>query len=199
MTRTLSLPSSLLGASALALLVACGGGGGSDSGGTTPPANATKLVYTNPTSGAYQLQQNTTLSTPTHLVLDVVGNGSANGAGLAFSFSLGTTRVTGWTKVASADTQLVENGNVLNLGAGTPILKATTVSASGTQTLSAAVAQKGTAGSVSLNGALALVALDLRSGTTPGSVPLSLVKAQVLDSTGTVSNATIAVGTLAAQ
>ena len=198
MTRTLTL-SSLFGASALALLTACGGGGGGSSSGGGGTTTATKLVYTNPTSGAYQLQQNATLSTPTHLVLDVVGDGSASGAGLAFSFTVATTRVSGWTKAAAADAQLVENGTVLNLGSGTPILKATTASGSGTQTLSAAVAQKGTAGSLALNGPLARVALDLKTGATPGSVTLTLVKAQVLGSTGTVSNATIAVGTLAAQ
>jgi hypothetical protein len=198
MTRTRTL-SSLLGASAVALTLACGGGGGGSSSGPSGSVSATKLVYTNPTSGAYQWQQDMTLSTNTHLVLDLVGDGSTTGAGVAFSMNVDTTRTTGWTKVASGDAQLTQNGNVLNLGSGTPILKATTATAGSTQTLSAALAQKGTAGSLPLNGVLARVAVDLKSGAAPGSVPLSMVKAQALASTGTVSAATVSVGTLAAQ
>ncbi len=190
---------SFLGAAAPIPTLAGGGGGGGSSSGGSGTTTATKLSYTDPSSGAYQLKKNSTLSTNTHLVLDVVGDGSTTGAGLAFALNVDTTRTTGWTKVISADAQLVENGTVLNLGAGTAALKATTATTGSTQTLSAAVTQKGTAGSVALNGALARVAVDLKTGATPGSVTLSVVKAQVLDSTGTIGSATVATGTLSAQ
>ena len=62
--------------SGLALMgfLACSGGGG----GTTnnpPPAKtiAGRLDYTNPTSGTYTLVKDTTLSTSTHLVLNLMG------------------------------------------------------------------------------------------------------------------------------
>ena len=85
------------------------------------------------------------------------------------------------------------------LGAGTPILKATTITAGTIQTLSATVAQKGTAGSLALNGPLARIALDLKSSVLPGAVTLTFIKAQVLGSTGTVSATSISTGALAAQ
>ncbi|HJW09029.1 MAG TPA: hypothetical protein VJ483_05295 [Holophagaceae bacterium] len=194
-----SIPSVFLGAAALALTLACGGGGGGGGTTSTPPPSATKLVYTDPSAGAYQLKKNATLSTNTHLVLDLVGDGSTTGAGLAFSLSVDTTRVTGWTKVAAADAFLVENGTVLNLGAGTPIMKSTTAAAGGTQTLSAAVAQKGFAGSVALNGPLARVAVDLKNGAMPGSITLTVVKASVLNSAGTIASAAVTAGSLSAQ
>ena len=54
----------------LALGVACGGGGN-----PTPappgPTQATSLVYSDPASGSYQFRRNPSLSTKTHLVLEL--------------------------------------------------------------------------------------------------------------------------------
>jgi hypothetical protein len=187
--------STILGATALLLLTACGGGGG---GSTTPqgPTTASSLAYTDPTSGTYQLKKNTTLSTPTHLVLDLVATSAGSGTGVAFHLTADTTRVT-WAKVQSADAQLVQNGAVFTLGGGVAALKG---KASG-QVLQAAVSQKGLGSPVTLNGVLARVALDLNAGVTPGSVSLSPVsgKTQALLSGGTTPDITVTVGTLAAQ
>ena len=109
---------------ALAAFVACGGGGG---GSSTPPAPtyATSLVYTDPTSGTYQLKKDTALSTGTHLVLDLVGPTSGTAAGATLSLSADTTKVA-WTNVSASEpaNTYVQNGTQLSLGSGTPILLA---------------------------------------------------------------------------
>lgn len=93
-TRLILIPTLLLGA-----LLACGGGGGSSPAG---PTTATKLTYTNPTSGDYQLKQNTTLSTGTHLVLELWGPAATSGCGINASFTLGGSGAA-WRNVNSTD------------------------------------------------------------------------------------------------
>lgn len=185
----------ILGGAALLLLTACGGGGG---GSTTPqgPTTASSLTYTDPTSGTYQLKKNTTLSTPTHLVLDLVATSAGTGTGVAFHLTTDTTKVT-WAKVQAGDAEWVQNGAVFTLGGGVAALKG---KASG-QVLQAAVSQKGLGSPVALNGVLARVALDLKSGIAPGAVTLAPVsgKTQALLSGGTTPDITVTVGTLAAQ
>lgn len=185
----------LLGAFSLALLIACGGGGGSTP--PPPPApTATSLVYTDPTSGTYQLKKNTTLSTATHLVLDVVGSGAPSGAAFAFTLSTDATRST-WAKVDAADSQQIQNGTVLSLGTGSQAIKAKVTAG----TLQGVVGQKGTGASVALNGVLARVALDLRTGAPLGaaSPALSATKAQILQADGTITTVTLTPGTLSAN
>ncbi len=200
--KKLLTASSLL---AVAGLVACGGGGGGSSPAPTP--TATGLAYTdpNPTSGTFLLKKDTTLSSGSHLVLDLVGPATGTASGVTLTLNADTTKVA-WTNVAATDpaNTLVQNGLQFVLGSGTPILLARTY---GTTTLMATVAQKGLAVSPALlNGVLLKVALDLKpnlglaQGTT---IQLSAdsTKSLVLDGTkGTpIGPITVSVGTLTAQ
>lgn len=179
---------------ALVALVGCGGGGGSTS--STPVKTAQKLSYTDPTSGTYQLKKNTALSTDTKLVLDLVASGGGSGVGVTFHLSADTSKVN-WVKVADTDGDYVRNGAVFTLGSGVQALKGK-VSGS---TLQAVVSQKGLSNAKALDGVLATVALSLKTGVTPGAVSLDVVsgKAQVLQSSGTISSITISKGTLTAE
>lgn len=194
MTTRTSL-SALFAGTALVLSLACGGGGG---GGDTPPpapTNATSLAYTDPTSGTYQVKKNTGLSTSTHLVLDVVGSGAPNGAGLAFTVTADATRLT-WAKVAVADPQYIQNGTVLNVGTGPAAL---TGKVSGA-TLTGGLGQKGLGASVALNGVVARFAVDLKSGAAKGTASLAQTKAQLLKADGTMDTTiTLTFGTVSAN
>lgn len=189
-----SLPT-LLGGISLALLLACGGGGSAPSTPPPPPppTTATGLAYTDPTSGTYQIKKNTALSTSTHLVLDIVGVGAPSGAALAFTLSTDTTR-SSWAKVDATDVEYVQNGAVLTLGAAPQAIKGKVAGS----VLQGIVGQKGTVGSVSLNGVLARVALDFKTGAPLGaaSPSLSATKAQILQSDGTITTVTLTPGTL---
>lgn len=189
----------LVPALALAALTACGGGGGGAS--QSAPPTATSLAYTDPTSGTYLLKKNTSLSSGSHLVLDLVGPAAGTASGVSIALSADTTKVT-WVDVPAGGTTttLVQNGTQFTLGSGTPILLAR---ASGTA-LQATVSQKGTASPASLNGALLRVALDLKAGlglAQGTSIALSAdgAKCQLLDGTGSLGPITVTVGTLAAQ
>ena len=160
---------------------------------TVSSGAAASLAYTDPASGMYQLKRNATLSTATHLVLDLVGSGAPSGTAVAFTLTSDAS-FTSWSKVATADAELVQNGAVLTLGSGALALKAKVVG----PTLQAVVGQKGLGAPVALNGVLARVALDLKAGAPKGTVALASPKAQVLTG-ATIGAATIAVGTLAAQ
>ena len=186
------------GALALAGLLACGGGGGS-----TPPVTptATGLAYTDPTTGTYLLKRNSTLSTASHLVLDLVGPSSGTASGVSMTLSADAAKVT-WVDVPAGGTTaaLMQNGTQFSLGTGTPIQKAKAT----VGVLQATVAQKAPAAAASLNGALLRVALDLKPGlglTQGTAIPLSAdaAKCQVLDGAGTISTFTVTVGTLTAQ
>ena len=160
---------------------------------------ATSLAYTDPTTGTYQLKKNTTLSTSTHLVLDLVGPSATTGCGVTAVFTADTTRVS-WVNVASTDTAgtYVQNGTAFTLGSGTQILRGKLASG----TLSVIAAQKGVASPVALNAPLLRIALDLKAGTAPtGTATLTSdnTKAQVLNADGTTSTIAVTVGTLAAQ
>ncbi len=186
--------SSLFGASALMLLLACGGGGG---GGSQGPAAATGLTYTDPTSGTFQLKKNAAFSSSTKLVLDLVAVNAGSGAGTAFHLTADTSKVS-WAKVQDADTEYVRNGTVFaDLGSVPQALKG---KVSG-NILQVVVSQKGLAGSQTLNGTLATVALSLKSGATAGAVTLDVVsgRAQILMASGATDPLTITKGTLTAQ
>ncbi|WP_243295869.1 Ig-like domain-containing protein [Geothrix mesophila] len=152
---------------------------------------ATGLNYVDPTTGTYRLLKNSTLSTASHLVLDVVGVGAPSGAAIAFTLSVGDSQ-TLWVKVDGADAEVIENGTVLSLGTGPLALKGKVVGG----VLTAALGQKGTGSSVALNGVLARVALDLKAGAPLGPVPFAVVKAQVLQSDGSLPVVSISIGTL---
>ena len=160
---------------------------------TVSASSATSLAYTDPSSGTYRLRRNPGLSTATHLVLDLVGSGAPSGTAVAFTLTADTAFAS-WSKVAGGDPELVENGAVLTLGSGVQALKGKAAGG----TLSAVVGQKGLGSPVALNGAIARVALDLKSGAGKGAVALASPKAQVLAG-GTIGAMTITIGTLAAQ
>ncbi len=160
---------------------------------------ATALAYTDPVSTtAYLLKKNTTLSTATHLVLELVGPAATTGSGISASFTADTTKVA-WTNVASTDASgtYVQNGTAFTLGAAPLIFKGKLTGS----VLQVAAAQKGTASPVSLNAPLLRLALDLGSSVALGTITLSSdnTKALVLDSTGVLTPITISVGTLTAQ
>ncbi|MBS2021080.1 MAG: Ig-like domain-containing protein [Deltaproteobacteria bacterium] len=161
---------------------------------TVGSSTATSLAWTDPSSGTYQLKKDTALSTATHLVLDLVGSGAPSGTAVAFVLNADTSFVN-WAKVASSDTDLVQNGAVLNLGSGVKGLRGKANGAA----LQALVGQKGLASPVALNGVLARVALDLKVNGPKGTVALSVTKAQLVQSDGTIATMAITVGTLTAQ
>jgi hypothetical protein len=158
----------------------------------------TALAYTDPVSGTYLLKKNTTLSTATHLVLDLVGPAATTGCGVTATFSADTTKVT-WVNVAASDpaNTFVANGTAFTLGAAPQILKGKLTGAS----LQVAASQKGTASPVALNAPLLRIALDLKAGLPTGAITLASdnAKAQMLDGTGTINPITVSVGTLSAQ
>lgn len=86
---------SFLAAAGLLGLAACGGG---SSGGGTPVSG---LTYADPagTAGNYALVKDAA-STPSDLILDLVGPDGASEVGLTFSFTLDTTKAT-WSSYAN--------------------------------------------------------------------------------------------------
>ena len=165
---------------------------------TVNPAPATTLGYTDPASGTYQLKKNTTLSTASHLVLDLVGPAGTNGAGVSVSFTADAAKVS-WVNVATGDAAntFVQNGSAFTLGTAPQILKAKVAGG----TIQATVAQKGTGSPVALNAPLLRLALDLKAGIAPGAITLTAdaAKCQLLDGAGTIAGITVTVGTLSAQ
>lgn len=159
---------------------------------------AASLAYTDPTTGTYLLKKNAAMSTPTHLILDLVGPAATTGTGVTATLSADTTKVT-WANVAFTDAAntFIQNGTAFSLGTGAQILKGRV---SG-NVLQGAVAQKGTASPVSLNAPLLRVALDLKASQPTGAITFTAdpAKCQVIDGTGTISTITVSVGTLSAQ
>lgn len=153
MTRNLRITQSTLSALGLSALLACGGGGGGGNNNPPPKTIADTLAYTNP-SGTYALVKNTTKSTASHLVLDLIGPaGSLSGVG--FYLSADQTKVT-WTTVDGGDPEKVKSSTFSNT-----IVKS---KVSGND-LQAGVYQKGTTAAVTATAStvLASVALDLKS------------------------------------
>lgn len=192
MTRISLIGSALV----LGVLVSCGGGGGG-SNQNTQPATANTLTYVDPTSGTFQLKKNTTLSTNTHLVLDLVGPASPTGTGVTVTMTVDASRASWGLVTASDATSYAANGTVFNLGTTPQILKAKVSGG----TLVATVAEKGLSTAKALNGPLLRVALDLKSGITPGAITLTAdaAKCQVLNGDGTLAPLALTPGTLSAQ
>ena len=174
-----------------AALVDCGGGGG---GGAAAPPPA--LSYSDPAAAGYRLVRDAALSTPTHLVLDLVGPGPDSGRGVAFTLALGSGPV-GWARVAPGDPQYVQN-ILFDLGAGLPLVK----TAIQGQQLLVNVFQKGRGNAKALAGPICRVALD---DPAPGSgagapVPLQVVRFRYLPGTGArLTDGTCTAGTLVAR
>ena len=159
---------------------------------------ATTLAYTDPTTGTFQLKKNATLSTATHLVLDLVGPAATTGSGVSAAFTVDTAKVA-WANVATADAAgtYVQNGTALTLGTAPQVLKGKVTAG----VLQVTAAQKGTGSPVTLNAPLVRVALDLKTLQAPGAITLSANagKAYYTDAAGIITGTTISVGTLAAQ
>jgi hypothetical protein len=181
---TLALP-------ALLLLAACGGGGG----GSTPqgPTQSTTLAYTDPTGTGWRLVKDPS-SSPSHLVLNLVGPTGGANFGVAFTATTDATQAP-WAKVTSGDAEFARN-LTYTLGSGSTFFK-TQVQ---THALVAGLFQKGVGGTPTPTGAPVLqVALSLGTGVAPGTViPLSVTGSQELTASG-MAPITIAVGTLKAQ
>ena len=182
---------------ALALTLACGG----SSSSTPAPAAAAPAAtlawnYTDAAAkaGTVILTRDAALSTPTHLVLDVVGTDpTVLSAGLMLTLQVEPT-VAQWSKVQAADTDLVENGAVYDLGLTPKILKAQASAG----TLSVVVSQKGYFKALGTQGILAKVALDLQPAAVAGQVVLSTPDggSTLLTDTGALVGFTPALGNL---
>ncbi len=179
------------------------GGGSNPTPAPTPapsPVSATALTYTDPSLGAYQLRRNPTLSTKTHLVLELWGTAADQGSGVTLGLNADSAKLT-WTNVASGDAPgtYVANGSVFDLGAGTPILKARVNG----DALVATISEKGFTSPKSLGAPLLRVALDLKAANLPVGSTLTLsadpAKSKVLRADGTTAPITVATGTLQAQ
>jgi hypothetical protein len=167
---------------------------------TVNPPSAMVLNYTDPPAGTgFRFVRNESLSTPTHLVLDLVASGQATqSAGLTFAILCNSSNRFEWAKVSSSDPMLIQNGTVFNLGTA-PLALKSTVSES---QLKALVSQKGIANLKDLNsGVLARIALDVKQDVTPGDANFLVNFFQVISATGAVTNvnsSSVALGTLTA-
>ncbi len=159
---------------------------------------ATTLAYTDPTTGTFQLKKNSTLSTATHLVLDLVGPAATTGSGVSAAFTVDTAKVS-WANVATGDAAgtYVQTGGAFTLGTAPQALKGKVTAG----VLQVTAAQKGTTSPVALSTPLVRVALDLKTLQTPGPITLSANagKAYYTDTAGVITATTVTVGTLAAQ
>ena len=183
---------------ALASLVACSGGGGDNPPPPPPPKTiADRLDYTNPTSGTYTLVKDAA-STPTHLVLNLMGPVGTQGTGVGFYLSADTSKVT-WSKPAGSDSILARNG-VFDLGTSPQLAVA---KANGDQ-IQVGFYQKGTtkpAVTFTAMSILASVALDLKSNVPLGAVAFSAVSNKAVLTNGSAAPAAIVLstGTLSAN
>ena len=196
MTTTTCIKWTLSGL-ALASLMACSGS--KDNPPPPPPGKtiADRLDYTNPTSGTFMLVKDTT-STPTHLVLNLMGPAGTQGTGVGFFLTADTAKVT-WSKLASTDSILARNG-VFDLGTGPQLAVAKTSS----DQIQVGFYQKGTtkpAITFTSTSILASVALDLKSNVPLGAVTFSAVsnKALLTNGSATPTSIVISPGTLTAN
>lgn len=192
MNRTFRITSSVLASLSLASILACGGGGGGG-GSTATPASA--LAYTNPTSGTYQLVADAS-STPTHLVLNLVGPSGVTLGGVGFYLDADPDDVT-WSVISGGKYV----GNTLF---SSPVIGSKVTLGE----LQAGIYQKGSAAPQTTGGSsiLATVALDLVDGTSAGkTVTFTAPTAEILNPppTGASQPAstpiTITVGTLVTE
>ena len=159
----------------------------SDSATVTVDSPGTLSYQDPPATGCdFRFIRNAALSTPTHLVLDLVSTGRRDSStGLAFTLSIEATNIVSWSKVEPSDSMMVQNGTVFNLGTGPIGLKTTLENAQ----LKAVLAQKGLGSPHALDpGTLVRIALDANPAARPGVVTLNTVKFQILISTGVIIN-----------
>ena len=172
----------------LALACACGGG-------SHGPADATALVYTNPTDAtSWRLVQDSA-STAAHLVLDLVGADGAQAQGVTFNISCDGAKAAWSAPIAGAG--LVMNGKAFNLGTGVPLMK---ILATPSDVQAALYQKAGTPAASLQDQVLLTVALDLKPGAPKGPVALSGFRgAQIQDANGIDQTIAVAIGSLVAN
>jgi hypothetical protein len=188
---------SVLACAVLALAAGCiGCGGGSKKG-----SDNRVMSYADPAAGTgFRFVRNTSLSTPTHLVLDLVAAGATAGQGasngLAFDVSHGAQGMLEWAKVADSDPTYVRNGAIFGPWTGVQGMAAT----ASLERLKVVVGQKGVGSPKDISsGVLASIALDLAPGSATGTAPLSVGKFQMIPasrSITTIDTASVLFGTL---
>lgn len=156
-------PITLLGGCALAALMACGGGGGTPVQ-PTPPANATRLHYTNnpgATSASWRLELDSGQDT-SRLVLKLMAPAGLVAKGASVFLSCDGVR-TSWVSASA--------GTAFDLGSGVQIFRAK----AGATSADYQVGLYQKAGTATLgNNAVALLTLDLKSGVLPGSASVGV-------------------------
>ena len=140
----------------------------------------------------FRFNQNAGLSTPTRLVLDLMGPETQAGRGVAFTLAAGPG--VAWDPMPAGGAGFLENV-AFDLGSGIALLKTAVTGG----TLQAMVFQKGPGGARALGGPICRVAL-VGSGGAPGTIPLTVTTFQVLPATGgALHDAPCELGTLVAQ
>jgi len=190
----------LIGLTLLATMLACGGGGGgggSSSGSATP----TLTFTTTATDDEYRFVKDTTLSTDTRLVLDLLGPSGVSARGVAVFLSADTGKVT-WVNPAtgSATGSLIVVGTQFNAGSS-PVFAA---DKSSDKILQAGVFQKGGSAATCDGKSIILsVALALKSGAAAGSVTFGAVGTRSIalsgDNPGVVKTLAINCGTVSVE
>lgn len=182
---------------ALLFLTACGGGGG---GGTNPqpapPAKASGLAYTDPTSGDFRLVRDAG-STSAKLILRLVGPTASTGRGVAFTVTVDPS-LADLVKVGDLDAEYVQNGDAFVLGDAPRFLKG--IKQNGT--LRVTVSQKGQGSARALDATLLKIALQFKAsaGLDAGTaIPVSVTEGQYLPAAGGPVAMAVATGSLRAQ
>jgi len=178
----------LLASLTIGTILACGGGSGGG-GGTT---GASKLNYTNPTSGDFRLEATGGTGTGTiTLALKGPSNVRARGANFGFTADSAKARF-----VNQGGSNYASNGAVFDLGNAPRIFKAVLDNGS----VRVSMGQKGNnVGAKSLDGTIATVQLQIQSGAQSGAVSLSALPATVLLENGSEQTVTVSIGMLEAQ
>ncbi len=189
----------LIGLTLLATMLACGGGGGgggSSSGSATP----TLAFTTTATDDEYRFVKDTTLSTDTRLVLDLLGPSGVSARGVAVFLSADTGKVT-WVNPAtgSATGSLIVVGTQFDAGSS-PAFVADKFSE---RILQAGVFQKGGTAATYDGKSILSVALALKSGAAAGSVTFGAVGTRSIalsgDNPGVVKTLAINCGTVSVE
>ncbi len=204
---------------ALVLLAFAACGGGSSTSSPTPAPKASALVYTDPTGSGWRLVKDAS-STPTRLVLNVVGSSSLKSRGLGFNLKAdGNVK---WGKFP--DGTYVQDPGVLELGEqgltpgdpGDPVFRNAGILKTGVFTVGVFQKDRRLTAKAS-NQPLFRVAIDFDATTTGKldagtTIPLTVTKAKIIpEDIGPVDltwetvaksrmeEITLAVGTLKAQ
>lgn len=174
------------------LTLACGGGGSSS------PTSATKLHYANPATpvaaGHYQLVVEPASNDSAHVLLDLVGPLGSATQGAAIFVTVGPGAQ--WGNPGGAQPN-AKAGTELSLG--TPALFRSKLSGSALQV---GIFQTGATAATLGSGPLAIMALDLATGTNQGAVTLAPTSGKTpvyVDGNQVKQPLVLDVGTLAAQ